>query len=610
MTAFAAILSRDGRRPDPVAVRRVSTALVPLPGVEPSVRGTGECTLLAAPSAGCASGAVHVDPLSGVAAVGDVLLEDAARLSRELLADPDPGQLGIVVSAFLRWGPRFTERLSGEFAFILWSPHGRILLCARDGLGVRLVHAAESRGTVVVSNRIAAVLCHPDVPDTLDERSAVSFLARGVIARGRTAHESVRPIPAGHTLTITSSPPGAALVRHWWFPQPAGNGVVREEDVLEHYKGALEAAVADRITDGRCSILLSGGIDSTTIAAAIKSAAPATDVHGFTATYSRFASSDELTYARAAADCLGIDVTAVEGDAHEALHAVGAGVPTPWPIDEPTLTDWRALLRTAGRHSATVLLGEDGDALLTPPGFRELRRATSTRSVLGAAIRYTLQEQRLPYLGLRLRERVARMLPRSHGAGTDRTMTPTWLTEEALTQLKDNEPDGVLDITPTPLPPHPTRRQLQHRLGDQVSVDLAALIAPEFTSEPLQVRCPLLDSRVIRCVVDAPAIPWMQRKRLPRRAYRHSLPAAVLDRPKQGVRGFQDALVQSWQLHNQDNATVHPSVQRWVDRRRWLEALRHGDAHAVCAAWRVLQLSGWMARWRELTTQLEHACTR
>lgn len=603
MTAFAAIVPRDGAPPDRAAVGRVAAALGELHGTVPVPLTLDGCVLLTAPLHAADSSSPFVDHLSGVAVVGQILLEDPLSLAAEL-RQPRPGaDLALVAAAFHRWRGACTDRLNGELAFALWDPAERMLLCARDGLGLRRVYVAQAAGVTIVSNLLAAATACTDGPASLDEAALMSFLACGAMPAGRTAYAAVREFPAGHTLAWHTRRGGVSLRRHWRFPEAVAGPRRRASEILEGYRDVLSAAVGDRIRDGRASILLSGGVDSTVVAAAARTARPDAALHGYTAVYERFVAASELALARAAGERLNIPVTAVNGDAHAPFDA-DRGEATPQPLDEPMLSDWRDLLGAAARHGTVALYGEDGDTLLLPPALRALIGASGVAGLTRDVLTYLAAERSLPYLGLRIRERL-HVRPRRIAAPL-----PPWLSGDGRRLLATLEVPTILGRRPEPLVPHRTRPRTQERLAAAVPASLAPLISAEVTRQPIELRCPLLDTRVLRYVAGVPPIPWCQQKRLPRAAFRDRLPAAILDRPKTGVRGLHEAQVQHWQRTARSSAgPLIAPLDAWVDDAAWRRALDSSDAGVVGLAWRVLQLGHWLRRARAAAPSRAAACT-
>jgi asparagine synthase (glutamine-hydrolysing) len=598
MTAFAAIVSVDGRANDQ-GCREVARALTAFHATAPVVHASSGCVLLASRFPESDDDVFVTDPNAGVSAVGHVVLEGRDALAAELDLNAGASALHICVAAYRRWGERCTSRLSGEFSFALWDDRQRALLCARDGLGVRQAFVARGARAVVISNVLGGAVAHPGMSRRLDDTALVQFAATGSIGDGRTAYRSVSTLPAGHTLRLDGQ--RARLWRHWHFPE-TGAAVIRDHaQAVAGYRDVLEQAVKDRVTAPRVSILLSGGIDSTSIAAAARSAVPVVQVKAFTAIYNRMPQESELSRAAAAAAALGIPIVPVVGDRHEALHHLLEPHLLPQPVDEPALSDWRALLAAAATHSSVALYGEDGDSLFLPPGYAAQRRSASLPCVVRDALTFAASNGHLPYLGLRLRERVGvTAAPEPH-------IVPAWLSSNALALLGEGDAPSVLGQRPDSQPPHATRPEACGRLRVGVAGYLAGIIATETTCVPIELRCPLLDTRVVRFVMNVAPVPWCQRKRLPREAYRRVLPAAVHMHPKRGVKGLDGALAREWRARTAREPTLPPPLDEWIDPDAWRRAV--SDPLAVAGVWRVLQLAAWLRGRTKAPEAPEYLCT-
>ena len=588
MTAFAAILQKRGALK---GVDAVAGGLGSVGGARVASVSLGPCALLLAP--------LHDDDppgptvlRDGIAVAGQIMLEGRRDLASALRAPVAAPGAALAGAAYGRWGERCAEHLSGEYVMALWDPHARTLLCARDGMGLRLLYVADSPDTLIVTNVLAAALRHPAIHDDVDDAALAGFLAHGAEGdEARTCYRHVRVLPAGHTLAFDVRAGTSRMHRHWRFPIPGAAPHRRDAEVLEEYRAVLAEAVRDRISGGRASIFLSGGVDSTTIAAAAREVAPSGGLHAITARYPRFVPDSDLPFARAAAAYLGIAQTVVDADKHDAWHSLGEAASPPEPLDEPMLADWREAVACAAGHGTVALYGEDGDNLMRPPGWRALRAAGSVAAITTASARYLVTSGRRPYLGLRWRERL--------GIRRRRTRKlPDWLTSEARALLAATTSAAtVLGHAPEPMPPHPTRPEAQAGLiATTYSRHYAATIAAEVTRQPVELRFPLFDVRLVKFVMSLPGIPWCQHKALPRRAYRGRLPQEVLDRPKTTLAGFNEAFVGAWRRSGGGAVPpVQGDLRCWVDREEWGRALREGSCEEVMAAWRVIALDVWMA---------------
>ena len=177
---------------------------------------------------------------------------------------------------------------------------------------------------IVVSNVLTAARAHPQVSQELDPPALAGFLATGVVAGSRTAYRAVVPLPPGHTLIVHRGG-RSSLRRHWSFPA-TDEKVIRDAGaIIEGYRAVLQEAVAERAA-ARTSVLMSGGIDSTSIAAAARAVAPGMDLHAFTAVYRHATTESELPRARLAADALGIPLMPVDADTPSCAAPSGARV--------------------------------------------------------------------------------------------------------------------------------------------------------------------------------------------------------------------------------------------------------------------------------------------
>ena len=260
-------------------------------------------------------------------------------------------------------------------------------------------------------------------------------------------------------------------------------------------------------------------------------------MHAVTAIYDRFSTIDELSYTRLTAEATRLSLTPVSGDAHAALDALFDAPSSPEPLDNRRWQTGGPFLEPRAATGTAALYGEDGDAIFQPPSLASLRPWISGR--IGLAIfTYIASHRRLPYLGLRLRERLGIRRPPGVAA-------PCWLTPHAVRALETG-PAALFECQPVPATISDARPDAQRRLGTQISRDLAALCAPETSRQRLELRFPLLDTRVVSYVLSIPPIPWCQHKALPRAAFASRLPESVLRRPKTGVHGFSEAIVDDW----------------------------------------------------------------
>ncbi|WP_407840710.1 asparagine synthase (glutamine-hydrolyzing) [Streptomyces sp. DSM 116496] len=174
----------------------------------------------------------------------------------------------VVLAAVRQWGAGAAERLEGIFAFAVWDPRGRRLLLARDRLGVKpLFYALTPRG-VRFGSEPKAVLAHPQAETILDLPGLRELILSShpmVNSPGRTAFSGLGEVPPAHVVTIDAA--GRATVRRYWSLTPRQH-TDDLPDTIATVRDLLAQAVGGQaVTEVPSCTLLSGGLDSSAIAA-------------------------------------------------------------------------------------------------------------------------------------------------------------------------------------------------------------------------------------------------------------------------------------------------------------------------------------------------------
>jgi asparagine synthase (glutamine-hydrolysing) len=278
----------------------------------------------------------RIDPLTGDALIYNGEIYGFAALAAELVA---AGSISSTVaiprccsacSSGTAW--RDPEKIDGMFTFAFYEAKTGNLHLARDRFGEKPLYYAEPNGTFVFASEPRAVLAHPACRDLpVDPGAVASFLAFEYLPGQNGLRRGLKKLPAGHVLTHAK---GRSEIRCYWRPNPDEDGAARvgesEGQRLERLEGLLDAGVRDRlIADVPVGVFLSGGIDSSLIAAFVARHAP-----GLTALTVAVpgASYDETPAAKALARSLGLthEVVALDEPALlDAFQAVTA------QMDEP-----------------------------------------------------------------------------------------------------------------------------------------------------------------------------------------------------------------------------------------------------------------------------------
>jgi asparagine synthase (glutamine-hydrolysing) len=264
-----------------------------------------------------------------------------------------------ILAAYLRWGDEAWTKLEGMYAVAIWDKLEKRLCLARDPIGIKPLFVTEQNGGLGFASEIGALKALPEHRFELDAGGVDDFFCFGHTLPPRTIFKEVQPLEPGHLLRI--GPKGKASVQHFWQPRiSVRQGVSEEEWVEETRARVLASTKRHLLSDVPVGTFLSGGVDSSAIAAAMVQTSSA----AFKAFTVGFPSSDRDETAAAAkvANHLGIEHVVLPMQpqtAADVLPLVQAA------FDEPTAATsavplWY-LSRTAAEHVKVVLCGEGGD---------------------------------------------------------------------------------------------------------------------------------------------------------------------------------------------------------------------------------------------------------
>lgn len=265
----------------------------------------------------------------------------------------------VILHLYEEMGEECVTRLSGMFAFAIWDSTKRTLFIGRDRLGIKpLFYSFKPRGHLIFASEMKAILAAP-VGRDWDFQALHDYLSLMYVPTPATAFAAIRKLPPGCTLTC--SPQGMKIRQYWDIPLPCEGEQGRDDlDYEEEILEALENAIRRHmIADVPVGALLSGGLDSTTVAAVMtrKLDVP---LKTFTVGFDR-KSYDESEDARLVAQTLGTEhrEEVVRPDMVESLPDLVNF------FDEP-FSDYSCIptflvSRMAAEHVKVVLTGDGGD---------------------------------------------------------------------------------------------------------------------------------------------------------------------------------------------------------------------------------------------------------
>ncbi len=314
-----------------------------------------------------------------------------ASLGDWIQQDRSPTDAQLILWAYRKWGTACVERLLGDFAVAIWDRRQRQLFVTRDPLGVRdLCYCVQGR-LVLVASEIDQLLAHPAVQPRLNEESVADMLAVVGEEHEATFYQGICFLPPAHCLAITAN--GVRKWRYWDVNPEQRIRYRSDQDYAEHYSVLLAGAIRCRLrTIGPVGVSLSGGLDSTALAALTAALLPQSGLDqpqlcSFSYVFDELVSCDERRYIEPVVKRSEIAATYIPCDDRWTLRNLEA-----WPVERATvLRDpyaWlpEAVMEAAEAAGCRVLLaGYYGDVLFTGGAYWALDMVREGR--LGALAR-------------------------------------------------------------------------------------------------------------------------------------------------------------------------------------------------------------------------------
>ena len=210
-------------------------------------------------------------PRSSCLIVADVRLDNREELLEQLGDAPSPAATDaeLILRAYEAWGLDAPARLLGDFAFVVWDPHRRRIVCARDASGQRPLYYRLDRATFAAASDIHQLFQDPSVPIAPNEERIRDYLTpfrvfRNDQEQGATFFAGIQTLLAGHLLVVDAA--GHRLQRYWELQPRVTARLCTDDDYAWHFQQLLAQATRARLRTSRpVGAMLSGGLDSSAV---------------------------------------------------------------------------------------------------------------------------------------------------------------------------------------------------------------------------------------------------------------------------------------------------------------------------------------------------------
>lgn len=457
----------------------------------------------------------------------------------------------VLLHGYRQWGTRLTDKLNGMWAFAIYDAKNELLWLSRDRFGKKPLFYSLVDDTFVFSSELNSIVRHPVVTCRIDNISLRKYFAYGYVPAPRSLVENVSKLSAGHNLLFRIPERRLTISRYWRYRTKVDDKIPFDENkISKELLECLYKAVATRlVADVPVGVLLSGGIDSSSIIALALNAQHGREVRTFSIGFDN-ESFDESGYSKDISKILGTnhtnEVLSIDGrkDLVTTLYSQ-----LDEPIADPSLLPSFLVCKLA-KKDVVVLLGGDGsdEIFAGYDPFKALKLAQAYRRIV-------------PRIFDRLVQGAVGLLPVSHDymsfdfrikklfsavAYKPELWNPIWLGTLPPTQLAKlfGEPIDLEELYSEAI--DAWNASTSDNLVDQTSqffvemylqngilskIDRAGML------NSVEVRSPFLDKDFVDLVQKIPAINKFDgqiHKKILKKSLEPLLPVEILHRRKQG----------------------------------------------------------------------------
>jgi asparagine synthase (glutamine-hydrolysing) len=531
-----------------------------------------------------------------------------AELRRELIEkghrfSTDHSDTEVLVHGWEQWGTDLPEKLNGMFAFAIWDKAKNTLFLARDRFGEKPLYWGKQGELFLFASELSAFTEHSAFTPRLNKLALKKYFAHGFVPSPNAFYQDTQKLRPGCWLKLEAGKV-PNIQPYWQFQVEPNPKPPSLDEAAEEVRALLVQSVGRRLmSDVPLGVFLSGGIDSSSAAAAMCQFRSPKDVKSFCIGFNE-TSFDESVHARQMAAGLGchhhedvLDISAAKNLMDEILGQLDE------PLADASILPTYLLSRFARKNVTVALSGDGGDELFAGyDTFKALRPATLYNAVM----------PRFAHKGVRT---LANLLPKSAAnmsldfkirralQGLDygpELWNPVWIAPLEVSDLEDlfQEPTDVEELYSEVL-------AQWHRSDDLSLIDRALEFYSNFylpdgvltkvdrasMMNGLETRSVFLDNDLVEFARTLPAtykFDGTTRKLVLKKAVQGLVPDKVITRAKKGFGVPMLAWLKDMDIQT-EGADVFAMNPSGVVRRSRNHLSGREDHRLFLWAWTVLQ---------------------
>ncbi len=525
----------------------------------------------------------------------------------------------VILAQYERYGLEGIRELNGMFAFAIWDGGSGELHLVRDRLGVKPLYYFSDGNRFYFGSEIKGLLASGRFTTEPDLQAIWDYLTFRYVPAPRTIWRGIRKLPPAHTLTLRPGERPEAPRRYWDMPYVEGDRVPADASE-QAFSVLMQDAVRIRmLADVPVGVFLSGGLDSSMVAATVdRRVFP--DLKTFSVALEDAGEDDEREYAKMVAKYLQTDHREVVVSARQFIDFLPQlPMHTDEPLADPTCVPVYFLSKCAREQVKVVLSGEGADEVFAGYTFDRVQESWDDAMAAAAPPRRT--RSRFGAALAMLTGSPDGAVPIPSAIDQRQAPVPLHITNYLSSEEKQKMFTGAvalddsIDVLRRDVSrvrdAQPLHQSLYLYCQNWLVEDLLMKADKMTMAASLELRTPFLDYRIVEWAARTPVTTKVRRlqdgryvtKAVLRDYARRMLPATIIDRPKKGF----PVPIFDW-LSNRLRPLVHDVLGDKPKCARWLEL---AAIHAVVEAgtnpgaelfdrhrlWNLLVLELWARAW-------------
>ena len=268
----------------------------------------------------------------------------------------------VILAAYNTWGKDCVKRFRGMFSFVIWDNQNDYFFCARDHFGIKPFYYYESFDSVYFASEPKAII--PFIDQLIVNRKALKdYLVFQLYLSSKTLFEGIKELPPGNFMIIKN---GELNIKQYWNLEFKIDHTHKENYFQKRIEELLESSVRNHlIGDVPIGAYVSGGLDSSSIAAIASRYQPKNQLLGFTGMFNEFGENfDESIYAQKVADENDFPLLTYNITSQDFIDSIDKVIyHLDSPVAGPGSFSQFMISKFASKHRKVVLGGQGGDEI-------------------------------------------------------------------------------------------------------------------------------------------------------------------------------------------------------------------------------------------------------